>query len=71
LYAKGTYPRTCFAGELEGVIKGMDPESNTLPKQQLQEPAHWFAGELQCGVVDYFIPVKLFVSQQVINRCGL
>jgi hypothetical protein len=49
----------------------MYPESNTLPKQQPQEPAHWFAGELEGGVVDYFIPVKLFVSQQVINSCGL
>jgi hypothetical protein len=34
-------------------------------------PKNLLRRELEGGVVDYFIPVELFVSQQVINRCGL
>jgi hypothetical protein len=45
-FAKGTYPAPW------GEKKGMYPESNTLPKQHTQEPAHRFAGEACGGVVD-------------------
>jgi hypothetical protein len=38
LYAKGTYPRTRLAaGELQGVIKGMYPETNQHTSPFIQD----------------------------------